>query len=131
MNGGSATPLGPFAIMATPAEAAAFRRATGLAGDGATLPLTFPMRWMAGRPVRDALMSLLSEPDLVPVHEGQAFDYAVPLLVDTPYTLDLMARRETAPDRLVVDGRIRGADGSVHATLETILRLFSMTAAAA
>ena len=128
---GEATILGPFAVMARPQEVAAFRAATGLVDAGDRLPLTFPMRWMASPDVRAALRSLLSEGDLVPVHEGQGFDYAMPLFVGTAYTLRLEARRETAPDRLIVGGTIATEDGLIHAKLETILRLFSTTAIAA
>ena len=131
VTGGAATDLGSFVVTATPQEAAAFCAATGLAADGRRLPLTFPMRWMASPDVRAALLSLVPERDLVPFHEGQVFAYTAPLFVDTPYALRLEARRETAPDRLIATVAIAADDGTICATLETILRLFSIAAVAA
>ena len=78
MSSGS-TPLGCFAVKGTAAEAEAFRSATGLSPpDGAILPLTFPMRWLAAPDVRRAMIAMV--PDAVAlVHEAQAFDYERPL----------------------------------------------------
>lgn len=124
------TPLGPFAVAATPSQIDAFRAATGLP-PGAAVPLTFPMRWLAADAVRTALTSLAADADFVPVHESQSFDYAAPLASGTEYALNLLVRREVAPDRLVVEGTVEGTDGTPVARLETILRLFSTTAVAA
>lgn len=117
-----------FAVVATEAEVEAFRSATASAPDGPgpagdVLPATFPMRWLAAPEVRRLLLAAVPEPGLVPVHEGQSFDYARPLRVGEPYRLKLATRREAEPPRLVVDGRIEDADGTLRATLETILRL--------
>lgn len=117
--------LGTFAVSAQAAEVDAFRRAARLEETGDTLPFTWPIRWMARPDVRAALTALVPEADLVPFHESQTFDYAAPLRAGTDYTLAMTARRESAPDRLVVEGSIAVADGSVVATVETVLRLFS------
>ncbi len=124
------TPLGAFAVRAEPAEVAAFRAATGLP-PGDMVPVTFPMRWLASPEVRDGLLAMASEPDLVPVHESQLFDYIAPLVTGDRYEMNLDARRETTPDRLVLTGTITAEDGTIHVRLETILRLFSTSAAAA
>lgn len=115
-----------FEVSAEPREVEAFRRAIGLTGESASLPLTFPMRWLAAPDVRAALMTMVPEPDLVPVHESQAFEYLSPLTMGRSYTLTLAARREASPDRLVVATTIASAEGATHATGETILRLFSV-----
>lgn len=124
------TPLGAFPVSASRDEVEAFRAATGLP-PGEAVPLTFPMRWLAADAVRDALLALAADADLVPVHESQSFDYEFPLAIDTAFVMRLAARRDTAPDRLVVEGAVERADGTVAARLETILRLFSTKAAAA
>ncbi len=110
-------------MAATEAEVEAFRAATACAQDGDILPSTFPMRWLASPAVRQMLMAAVPELGLVPVHEGQSFDYERPLRVGERYRLTLVSRRETEPARLLVDGRIEDADGAVLAKLETILRL--------
>lgn len=131
MSTADAIALGGFGVEASPDEIAAFRAATGLPAQGETLPLTFPIRWMASPAVRDAVATLAPESDLILVHESQTFDYATALRVGEPYTLTLTGRRVTTPDRLIVDGTVAAADGSICARLETILRLVSTTRAAA
>lgn len=115
--------IGTFAVRGTSAEAELFRAATGLPGGGATLPLSFPMRWLAAREIRVALTALVGHGDVVLVHESQSFSYAGPLQVDQSYELRLSMRRERAPDRLILDGAITDADGRDCAQVETILRL--------
>lgn len=124
------TPLGPFAVRAEPAEVAAFRAVTGLP-PGDTVPATFPMRWLAAPEVRDALLAMAAEPDLVPVHESQMFDYLAPLTVGEHYEMRLDAHRESAPERLVLTGTVTGRSGAIHLRIETMLRLFSTAAVAA
>ena len=120
------TPLGCFPVMATAAEARAFRSATGLSPlGGAILPLTFPMRWLAAPDVRGAMIAMV--PDGVAlIHEAQTFDYERPLRVGECYALTLLARREADPDRLVLHGSIATGDGAPLARLETVLRLFPL-----
>ncbi len=124
------TPLGTFPVAATRAEVAAFRAATGLEpGEG--VPSTFPMRWLAAPELREALLALAPEEDLVPVHESQVFEYLAPLVVDGRYAMEFAARREASPERLVLAGTISDAAGTPLVRVETILRLFSTSAAAA
>ena len=118
-----ATPLGPFPVAGTAAEAAAFAAATGATVAPDRLPLTFPMRWLVAREVRAALLALVPETDLVLVHESQSFDYAAPLHVDRPYGLSLTVRRAPAPDRLFVDATVADGAGVAQVAMETILRL--------
>jgi hypothetical protein len=125
------TALGPFRVSAKADEVAAFRKAIRSGEDGADLPLTYPIRWLVARDVRDALTSLVPEPDIVPVHEAQTFDYQRPLRPDEEYVITLSARREQAPDRLIADGVIVDSDGKQCASVEVVLRLFSTKAAAA
>lgn len=119
--------LGRFPVVATAAEAEAFCRATGVA-QGATLPITFPMRWLTSPEVRAALLALVESDGFVLVHEGQSFTYTQALRADEPYSLTLTARRQTAPDRLVIDGTIADEAGLERTRLETILRLIAAPA---
>ena len=129
----SSVSIGTFAVSADPAEVAAFRRAARLEDAGALssgfLPFTWPIRWMARPDIRAAMAALVPEPDLVPFHESQTFDYASPLRAGVSYELAVSARRDSAPDRLVVEG-VLSADGARVANIETVLRLFSTRAAA-
>lgn len=124
------TPLGSFAVTADRAAVDAFRAATGLPPGGG-VPATFPMRWLAAPAVRDALLAMAPEPDLVPVHESQSFDYLAPLAVGQSYDMQLEARRDAAPERLVLTGTVAAVDGTVLVQVETILRLFSTASVAA
>lgn len=125
------TGIGSFRVRAEPGEVAAFREATGLPGDHANVPLTYPMRWLVTPDIRAALLAMVPEPDLVLVHESQTFDYQRQLRCGADYVLSLAVRREAAPDRLFVDGMIADAEGLPFAAVETILRLFSTKAVAA
>ena len=108
----------------------AFRAATRCGDDDAMPPLTFAMRWLAQPDVRRALLEMVPDEHLIPVHESQTFEYLQPLAIDEPYVLALSGRREVGPDRLIVDGVVVGADGAARMRLEMILRLFSGQAAA-
>ena len=123
--------LGTFPVVAGTDDVAAFRAATRCGGDGMRPPLTFPMRWLAQPEIRRVLLDMVSDADLIPVHESQTFEYLQPLSIGEPYELALSGRREVGPDRLVVDGVISGADGTALVRLEMILRLFAGQAAAA
>ena len=120
------TPLGCFTVTGHASEVDAFRRATGLSTpDGAVLPLTFPMRWLAAPEVKDAVGAMVPH-DVALVHEAQSFDYERPLRVGTAYTLTLRAHREADPDRVVLHGAIATGDCEPVARLETVLRLFPL-----
>ncbi|WP_158809852.1 hypothetical protein [Beijerinckia sp. L45] len=118
------TALGRFAVVGTIAEADAFCRATGVA-PAATLPLTYPMRWLALPDIRAGLLDLASGAEAVLVHESQSFAYTHPLFVDQLYTLTVFARREAAPDRVILDGVVTDAAGVEQLRIETILRLIA------
>jgi hypothetical protein len=121
------TALGRFAVIGTVAEVDAFCRATGVALSQ-TLPLTYPMRWLALPDVRAGLLELVAGSDVVLVHESQSFAYTQLLYVDHLYTLTLFARREETPDRVIVDGTVVDAGGYEQARIETILRLITAPA---
>lgn len=131
MTGPDETHLGTFEVSTDGPAVAAFRAATGLRAEDTGVPLTFPIRWLALPEVRAVLNGLVTERDLVLIHESQSFAYERPLRLDEPYALNLAARREGAPDRLVAEASIVAADGSLCVTLETVLRLFSTVTTAA
>jgi hypothetical protein len=121
------TALGRFAVVGTIAEVDAFCHATGVMPD-ATLPVTYPMRWLAMPDIRTALLDLVSSDEVVLVHESQSFSYAQPLYVDQLYTLTVFARREATPDRMILDGTVVDAAGVEQARVETILRFIAAPA---
>jgi hypothetical protein len=111
-----ATAIGRFAVVGTVAEARAFCLATG-STPAATLPLTYPMRWLALPDVRAGVLDLLPSADVILVHESQSFAYSHPLYVDRLYTLALFARREETPDRVILDGTVIDVAGIEHARI--------------
>ena len=115
--------LGPFAVSATAADVAALCGAAQLEANG-DVPFTFPIRWLARPEIRGALVALTPEPGLVPFHESQTFEFASPLQAGVSYVMDVAARREHAPERIVVDARLAAADAALVAKVETVLRLF-------
>lgn len=128
MSSAAVAALGTFVVSSTDDEAAAFRVATGAESAGGVLPLTYPMRWLVGPEIRAALLDAVADPDVVLVHESQIFDYSHRLRSGESYALSLSTRRESAPERLLVDGAINDDSGMELARLETILRLIKAPA---
>ena len=121
--------LGTFAVEAVAAEVDAFRAATCFGQDGTpgSVPLTFPMRWLMQPDVRQAILTLLPETDLIPVHEAQSFDYARPLRPGHAYQLAVSGQRLAEPARLLVEATVNDGDGSPCVRLDTTLRLVATT----
>lgn len=131
MTSGQGNDLGTFSVLADAGEVAAFRAALGLAEQHAgDVPATYAIRWLAAGEVRAALMTLVSEPDLIPVHEAQTFGYVEPLTCGIVYRMNVRAHRTCAPDRLLVDATISDERGTRHVEMATTLRLISTAEAA-
>ncbi len=112
--------LGPFEVATGASEILAFAKATGAPGDG--VPATFPIVWLSAPALKAALREAVG-PDFLPVHESQSFDYARLLAPDAAYRLAAVARRERAPDRLVVEASVTEPAGAPVLTLRAVLRL--------
>ena len=114
------TVLGPFEVATDPDAVAAFCAAIG--APKGEIPATFPIVWLSAPDLKAALRDAVG-PDFLPVHESQSFDYARPLALGVAYRLTAAARREHAPERLVVDADVAEADGAPCLTLRAVLRL--------
>lgn len=114
------TILGPFEVATGPAEIAAFAAAIG--APASDIPATFPVVWLSSPGLRAALRAAVG-PDYLPVHESQSFDYARPLVVGATYRLTAVARRESAPARLVVAASVAEIAGTPVLTMRAVLRL--------
>ena len=112
--------LGPFEVATDPAEIAAFAAAVG-SGDG-YVPPTFPIVWLSAPALKAALRDAVG-PDFLPVHESQSFDYIRPLAAGAACRLTAIARREHAPDRLVVEASVADLAGAPVLTMRAVLRL--------
>ena len=114
------TVLGPFEVATDPAEIAAIAAAVGCA-DG-SVPPTFPVVWLSAPALKAALRDAVG-PDFLPVHESQSFDYARPLALGAACRLTAVARRENAPERLVVEASVADLSGAPVLTMRAVLRL--------
>ena len=114
------TVLGPFEVATGPAEIAAFAAATG--APAAEASATFPIVWLSSPELKAALRASIG-PDHLPVHESQSFDYSRPLAPGAAYRLTAVARRESAPERLVVDANVVETAGAPVVTMRAVLRL--------
>ncbi|MDE2362065.1 MAG: hypothetical protein KGM42_05245 [Hyphomicrobiales bacterium] len=113
--------LGPIEAAADPAEIAAFRAALG--STAPEPPPTYPIVWLARPALRAALDRALGG-RFLPIHESQSFDYERPLKAGGRYVLTGVARRESAPDRLILTAEAQEADGGAMAVrLRSVLRL--------
>ncbi|HMN73042.1 MAG TPA: hypothetical protein PKA55_14355 [Rhodoblastus sp.] len=123
-HGTGETVLGPFEVATGADEIAAFAAATGAPPGG--IPATFPIVWLSAPELKAALRAAAGA-DFLPVHESQSFDYARSLAVGAAYRLTAVARRESAPDRLVVEAAVTEAAGAPVLTMRAVLRLAPLT----
>ena len=106
-------------VRAAAAEAAEFAAALRLEIPPGSVPLTFPIRWLALPPVREAMESLIGAH---PVHASQAFNFAGRIKVDCDYTLRIEIRRHHAPSRrIVVRSSVTDQNDRAVVQFETVL----------
>ena len=114
------TVLGPFDVATEPNAIAAFAAAIGM--PPGEIPATFPIVWLSAADLKAALRAAAGD-DCLPVHESQSFDYARPLIAGASYRLTAAARRETGPERLVVEASVLELSGAPALTMRAVLRL--------
>lgn len=118
------TILGPFEVATGPAEISAFAVAIG--APATDIPPTFPVAWLSSPGLKAALREAVG-PDFLPVHESQSFDYSRPLGVGVACRLTAVARRESAPERLVVEASVVETAGAPILTMRAVLRLVPLS----
>ncbi|MCB1535920.1 MAG: hypothetical protein KDJ44_14660 [Rhodoblastus sp.] len=112
--------LGPFEVATGASEVQAFATAVGArAGE---IPATFPIVWLSAPALKAALREAVG-PDFLPVHESQSFDYVRPLVPGAALRMSAVARRESAPERLVVEAEATEFSGARALTMRVALRL--------
>ena len=116
-------PLGPFEVKADQGSISAFAAALGQAISDT--PAIFPIVWLSAPALKQKLRSALG-PGHLPIHETQSFDYEHPL---TPgrYRLSGVARRECAPDRLIVTMQAIDGGGRTTVVLRSVLRIVTVS----
>lgn len=119
------TVLGPFDVAAGADEISDF--ATATSATAGEIPATFPIVWLSRPELKSALREAAGA-DFLPVHESQSFDYAQPLSVGAAYRLTAVARRENAPERLVVEASAADPAGAPVVAMRAVLRLVPLTA---
>jgi hypothetical protein len=115
--------LPPIRVRTERDEVERFLRETGGARTGGSVPLTFPVRWLALPSVRGLLLQLIGGQGFLPVHEGQSFAYEHELRIETDYVLAIEARRTAKPPRLILKMTIANGQGEICARSETVLRI--------
>lgn len=120
--------LGPFAVSASAAQAAAFGQAIGAeSGSGAgaeNLPLTYPVVWLLGPDCRAALMAALGGGAAqLPVHLDQRVQRHAPLRVGKTYAMALDVTPYDERGAFAVAAEIRDDQGQVMAQLSARLAL--------
>lgn len=118
--------LGPFAVRAATAEAAAFAHETG--GNDGAVPFTFPVRWLARPEFQAVATELIGNDRWVPIHESQSFDYRASLAVDTDYVMTVTMKREVEPSRIILVAQIGPAGEVPRLDMEMILRIVPLPA---
>lgn len=115
-----ATLIGPFGVRTDAAEAAEFAAALGLGMSPASIPLTFPIRWLALPGVRAAIEAAIGTPHSV--HAAQTFHYDANVEPNRDYAFRVAIVHERTPSqRLVVRGTATDSDDRCVLRLETVL----------
>ena len=127
--------VGPLAVRIDQADAAALAWAVAPDGAEPTVPLIFPIRWLALPQIHRALSELVDLSTVVLVHEAQGFVSAAPLCAGVDYVLAArLTRSEGAAARVMVTGTMRDAAGvdvgELHATLRILPRGAAIAGAA-
>ena len=112
--------LGPFEVATGAGEISAFAAAVGAPAN--PIPATFPIAWLSAPALKAALREAVG-PDFLPVHESQSFDYVRPLVPGAALRLTAVARRESAPERLVVEAEATELSGAPALIMRAALRL--------
>lgn len=112
--------IGPFSVRTDAAEAAEFAAALGLRTRPGSIPLTFPIRWLALPAVHAAIEAAIGTPH--PVHASQTFHYETNVEPDRDYAFRVAIAhdRATSP-RLVVRGTVSDSADRCVLRLETVL----------
>lgn len=107
----------PLSVRASTVETREFAAALGLSTE--TVPLTFPIRWLALPPIRKAIEDVVG-PN--PIHLSQSFDYVAPLAAGRDYQLKVSIRRNaTPPSRVIVRATLRDQHDRALLQSETAL----------
>lgn len=123
---GDSVLLGSLGVQTDAAAIAEFAAALGL--PPGSIPLTFPIRWLALPHVRAAIEGAIG---LWPVHASQAFNFAAGLAANRDYALRTSIRQHRVPShRIVVRSSVTGDDGRAIVQFETVLLPTSALSAA-
>jgi acyl dehydratase len=110
---------GTIGVRADAAEVAEFAAALRLENPPGSVPLTFPIRWLALAPVREAMENLIGAH---PVHASQTFNFIEPIEVDCDYTLRIDIQQYHSPShRIVVRSSVTDANDRAVVQIETVL----------
>jgi acyl dehydratase len=112
-------PIEVIEVRADKAEAAEFAAALGLRVAPDSVPLTFPIRWLASPALRKAVQQSIGSSCLV--HASQSFLYDTPLTPGRNYQLRIVIRGNASSRRSVVHGTVYDESDRVVLTLESAL----------
>lgn len=109
----------------------AFARALALRSGYGPVPLTFPMRWLCLRALREPVTRELQLERVLLVHQSQAFAYTRPLGLERDYTIEVDARRNPlAGGRITMRATVRDGPGDTVLVAETLMRVVEGSAIA-
>ena len=110
--------LGPFQVRAEPDQVAAFDAALGLFNRPLSVPLTYPVRWLARPELKAALEDAIGPQQ---IHVSQAFDYFAPVGIGVDYLLRVTVEwHDTPPRRAIMRATVHGQDDDPVLALEAV-----------
>lgn len=114
--------FGPISVRADEEAVARYCRETGFDAAAGVVPAAFPAVWLTAPEIHAAIAQEL-DPDFVPVHESQSFEYSARLARGESYALSITWRREEQPARLILNAKVTALSGEPCLRIETWLRI--------
>lgn len=112
--------IGFFNVRTNAADVAEFATALGLKLAPGSVPLTFPICWLALPAVREAMEKAIGTPH--PVHASQSFQFGSSIETDRDYSFQVAIGQYCIPSpRCIVRGTVCDHDNRVVLQLETVL----------
>jgi len=116
------TRVGPLNVRIDETDAAALANAVVPGASHGTIPLIFPLRWLALPELRAALADLVGSEGRAVLHESQRFDCARPPRAGMDYELTAeLTRQDAEPPRITMTAVVRDQAGE-FVRLTTVLR---------
>lgn len=112
--------VGPIGVRTDATEVAEFAAALGLQLAPGSVPLTFPIRWLALPAIREVMEKAIGT--FQSLHASQSFQFGTSIETDRDYSFRVAIRQVSTPtQRFIVHGAVTDQNDNIVVQLETVL----------